>query len=378
MISNINCQLLLMMNRLFILIILFLIISCDAKHEGFTIKGKIDGVDNGTALLRRRFENKFITIDSAEINDGIFKLSGLISEPQMCYIWISDSLPPIRLILENVDYSIKAGINDLNNPIIKGSSLQDKLGQYNALIRPYEDKLDSIYYLIQMNNTTGNQESLDSLSNVFNEVELKERSVEKEFVINNGDNIIGPYILWGTLAYDLELNEIRRLTSKFSPELDTTIYVKQIKNHIETLQRVSLGNRYVEISLPDTSGQETKLSDYLGNYVLIDFWASWCGPCRRENPRVVAIYNEYKEKGFEIFGVSLDTDADAWQEAIHKDGLNWIHVSDLLGWNSKAVKLYGIRAIPHTVLIDKEGLIIAKNLRGKGLKEALQKLFINQ
>ena len=117
------------------------------------------------------------------------------------------------------------------------------------------------------------------------------------------------------------------------------------------------------------------LSDLRGKIVLVDFWASWCGPCRRENPNVVRMYNKYKDKGFDILGVSLDKTQDRWLQAIEQDGLEWHHVSDLKGWSNEVAQAYGVRSIPHTILLDQEGRIIARNLRGQALEEKLEELF---
>jgi thiol-disulfide isomerase/thioredoxin len=139
---------------------------------------------------------------------------------------------------------------------------------------------------------------------------------------------------------------------------------------------VEIGNAAPDIWMDRPDGTDMKLSDLRGQYVLIDFWASWCGPCRQENPNVVRLYNKYKDKGFTVFSVSLDDNATNWKAAIDRDQLNWPHhVSDLLKWNSVVVQLYKIQGIPHTVLIDKKGTIIAKNLRGQQLEQKLQELF---
>ncbi len=148
----------------------------------------------------------------------------------------------------------------------------------------------------------------------------------------------------------------------------------QVKGEIEAAKKTAIGSVAPDIELPTPDGKTMKISDLRGKYVLLDFWASWCAPCRRENPNVVRMYKKYKDKGFEILGISLDKSKDKWIQAIQSDGLTWYHISDLKGWQSAAAKLYGVNSIPSTFLLDKEGRIIAKNLRGPALEQKLKEL----
>jgi len=170
------------------------------------------------------------------------------------------------------------------------------------------------------------------------------------------------------IAYMEEIN--KRLQSKFAKN-QSAIYSQ---NRLARLKRFAIGSVAPEISLPDANGKIISLSSLKGKYVLLDFWAAWCGPCRQENPKVVAAYNKFKNKGFEIYGVSLDDNKDKWLGAIEKDKLTWINVSDLGGWQSSAAKLYNVKAIPKNFLLDKQGKIVAKNLRGSALEAKLKEL----
>ena len=172
----------------------------------------------------------------------------------------------------------------------------------------------------------------------------------------------------------MPLDELKATRAKISSELAGCPYVKDLDGIIKQLENVQIGKVAPEFSLPDTAGVSVSLSDFRGKYVLLDFWASWCPPCRRENPNVVKAFNEYKDKNFTLVGISLDKDKSKWMKAIADDNLAWTHLSDLKYWDSEIPALYGVRGIPANVLLDPDGVIVAKNITGEDLHKKLKEV----
>ena len=170
------------------------------------------------------------------------------------------------------------------------------------------------------------------------------------------------------------MDDLKATRARISPALANSPYVKDLDGIIKQLEHVQIGQVAPEFSLPDTAGVSVSLSDFRGKYVLLDFWASWCPPCRKENPNVVNAFQQYKDKNFTIVGISLDKDKAKWQKAIADDHLSWAHVSDLKYWDSEIPALYGVRGIPANVLLDPNGVIIAKNITGEDLQNTLKEV----
>lgn len=355
----------------FLIILLF---ACDRQTDDLIVKADIEGLESGSAVLKRRVNSEFLTLDSTTIDQGNFILRGKLDHPEMCYIYINDTLPYIRFFAENKEMAITGQVDSLREVMVKGSAMHDALESYNRMMKPYDEELRSIYQDYSSASLAGDTAKVNEYESAFNRIADEQKATSLSFVEENTDNVLGPYLVWGTLAYDLELNELAGLADQFAPEISGSIYVQQIRDYVNTLEKVAIGQPFTEISLPGPEGKIRKLSELKGKVILIDFWASWCGPCRRENPNVVAMYNDLGGEDFEIFGVSLDEKKENWLKAIEEDELTWVHVSDLKGWNSEAGKEYGVRSIPHTVLIDANGIIVDKNLRGELLRQRVEGL----
>ena len=300
------------------------------------LKGTTSGVKEGKVYLQK-FENKmFFTIDSASIKDGRFSFATKVKLPELYGLTLEKSRNPLYIFLENKPVSVVLdSASYYRNSKVSGSKAQDIFTAYKENQR--EVKID-------------------------------------EFIKQNPSSIVSAYVLYRDFSYRLTAEQIRSNLNLLDPALQKTQYVSVLKELIPVLNRVGAGNKAIDFTANDPDGKPVKLSDHFGKYLLVDFWAGWCGPCRRENPHVVAAYNKYKDKGFDVLGVSLDKTKESWVKAIADDKLTWTHVSDLAFWNSAPAKLYGVRAIPANFLIDPTGVIIARNLRGKDLDEKLAEL----
>lgn len=197
-------------------------------------------------------------------------------------------------------------------------------------------------------------------------------------VSTHPDSPVAAFYLYRYFTYQLTLQELKAVREKLSPELASCPYTKDLDIIIKQLENIQIGMVAPDFSLPDTAGVSVSLSSFRGKYVLIDFWAGWCPPCRKENPNVVKAFNEYKDKGFTVLGVSLDYKREQWLDAIEADQLTWTHVSDLKYWDSEVPALYGVRGIPANVLLNPDGIIIARNITGEELHTTLSKEIVEK
>lgn len=291
---------------------------------------------DGTIYLKS-FRNKmFFDVDTAEIKDGKFTFKGEVDQPLLFGLATEDMNYPVQLFLENTVMDVKIG-ND-GETIIVQNSPENVIFQGNA-VKVFEEGYN-----------------MDSL------------------ITKYPDSPAAAFYLYRYFTYQLPLEDLKATRAKISPALANNPYVKDLDGIIQQLENVEIGKVAPEFSLPDTAGVSVSLSDYRGKYVLLDFWASWCPPCRKENPNVVNAYQQYKDKNFTVLGISLDQDKDKWLKAIQDDNLTWGHVSDLKYWDSEIPALYGVRGIPANVLLDPNGVIIAKNLKGEALQEKLKEI----
>lgn len=360
-----------------ILLALLSFFSCEEKQANdgkVQISGTIENAPAGAVILSQFTESRPKVLDTLQLdNKGEFSYEVEVDSPTFYELNLYGQ-KSVRLALLNDDVNV---IYDFSNPeslVIEGSKDSQQMIKIEKLMEAYQSKVNALneaYYKAMSENDT---ETIKQIQTDAMALESNQSSEVKSVINSMGDSFASLAAI-GLLNPKNEFQFMDSLVAKLDEKYPDTKSIVQLKQQLDEMRALSMGQIAPEIELPNPEGQTIKLSDLRGKYVMIDFWAAWCKPCREENPNVVQLYNEYNDKGFEVFGVSLDRTKEAWVEAIAEDGLTWTQVSDLKYFNSEAAELYQISAIPATYLIDPEGKIIGKDLRGPSLRAKLEEIF---
>jgi peroxiredoxin len=356
------------MKKLLLVLFLFPFLAF-AQSNGFVVKGSIVGIADGVGVKLISLQNKEI-IASSVIKGGKFSLKGELNEPNLFLLNIGSAISEY-LFLENVTIKISGSSKNIKNIKVEGSKAHTDFITFRKTFEPLVNNLSTTAQQINKATSEDNRNELmgkyDSLSKVI-------ATKITEFVAARPSSYVSPFVLLNTVQFNQEITDVEKNYQLLDSTIRFSSLGKALAEYIAYNKVGALGTDAIDFTQNDTAGNPVSLSAFKGKYVLVDFWASWCGPCRKENPNVVNAYEKFKDKNFTVLGVSLDQEKEPWIKAIEKDKLTWTQVSDLQYWSNAAAQLYRVQSIPQNFLIDPTGKIIAKDLRGEALTAKLCEL----
>ena len=361
------------MKKIFCWILAFplLVEAQTATGPGFQITGNLTGLSDQSVVSLTDANNPKDTLVKTLAKDGHFVLTGHLPQPNIFELNLVGAKKKTILFIGNDKVDISGSVGDLKELTVKGSPSQDDFMEFQKIFNPYIMQLNAIN---QLANSPQGAAKGDSISKAYAEVVSAVQMAQDHFLENKKSSYVSPFMLivLSQLSDDVMLLD-KRLHS-LSPEVQNSFFGKYLQDQVANLKIGAVGSDAMDFTQNDTTGKPVTLSSFKGKYVLVDFWASWCKPCRMENPNVVAAFKKFKTKNFAVLSVSLDKARDPWIEAIKQDNLTWTHVSDLKYWNNDVAVKYKIQSIPQNFLVDPNGKIVAKNLHGAELEAKLCEL----
>jgi peroxiredoxin/acylphosphatase len=345
------------------------ILFAQNQAKGFVINGNVSGLTDGKVqIVTTAEEHAVIATDS--VKNGVFTLKGSISEPNLYFLVLSNEQPQY-IYLENSPITITGSKADIKNIKIEGSQSETDFLEFNKTFNPLIAELNGFAALIQKEE---NEKKKEDLFRQYDSVVKKVNAEVGNFVAAKKSSYVSAFLISVSAQVLADPVVMEQRFNMLSEDVRNSEIGKTLANSIAYFKVGAVGTEALDFTQNDIDGKPVKFSSFKGKYVLLDFWASWCKPCRLENPNVVKVYNQFKNKNFTIVGVSLDQSKDAWVKAIQADKLTWNHVSDLQQWNNAAAQMYHIQSIPGNFLIDPNGKIVARDLRGEDLEKKLCEL----
>ena len=365
----------------------------EPKKFEYSLKGDITKVKDPAkkVMINYAADGKRMT-DSVNVENGTFAIKGMFTEPTRVTLrLVVDSTEAaaagitrrpvmqrdiLTVYVEKGNITITT-VDSFSNSIVRGSKTHDEYMKVSAALKPYNDQMSETSKRYAELYRAKDEAGMKVLEPKFDEIDKEMKKVYKDYVQKNPNSPYTIFALSSYAGYDIDYDAVYPLFSALPAGIKESYSGKILSDKLEIAKKTRVGMYAMDFTQNDTAGMPVKLSSLRGKYLLVDFWASWCGPCRAENPNLVAAYNQYKDKGFTVLGVSLDRPGaqEKWMKAIHDDKLFWTQVTDLKFWDNEVAKLYGIQSIPANYLLDPQGKIIAKGLRGDALKAKLAEIY---
>lgn len=363
-------------------ILLFSGLQSFAQNGKYLLKGNLAHL-TGKVYLGHEVNGNPVKVDSATLVNGEFVFKGAVKSPEFYSLTHKNLKYPIQFILENSAITVTKTADSLAMAEVKGSAAQEVyMGFYTVPWKEITAKAGQIYGKIDKAEAAAKAAGVkvDSLTRAgfdqeFAALDVQNKNAVKEYISKHPSSAGAAAIIYDRFIAYPNFPVATELFASLTKDAQQSVIGSSITKAIAIDAKTAKGKLAPAFSMADKDGKIVHLSDFKGKYVLIDFWASWCGPCRKENPNVVAAYKKYHDKGFEIIGISLDSNKEAWLKAVDKDGLTWTHVSDLKGWQCATATTYGVKAVPASFLIDPNGKVVGKDLRGEELNKTLADLF---
>lgn len=368
------------------LVVITILTACNSKPEGFTINGTLTGeVADSTRVFLTKIgeERQRVNLDTALVKDGKFVFTGIAdSIPEMNFIFVDQLNGYNAVIIENGEIQFSAQKDSLSAATIGGTFQNDIFTGFMKKLLVMQERAQSIQRDMQEAKGINDSVTFNALREEYSEMLEESKEFEVGYIKENPNSLIGALLIdKGIIQKQLTAEEVSELYEMLTPTIKNTEAAKGILKNIEAQKASEERNKSTEVgakaplfSGPTPTGEQLALNNVLGKVTLIDFWAAWCRPCRAENPNIVAAYKKYHDKGLNVIGVSLDRKAEDWKKAIADDGLTWNHVSNVAYFNDPIAQLYNIQAIPAAFLLDENGVIVAKNLRGPALEQKIAEL----
>jgi len=357
------------------------------QSKTYTVQGSIGHYSQPAKVYMMIMLPSGQHLDSASITDGKFVFKGTINTPQQAFIAIDTKGKGLRYISpENVtNLYLEAAIvqmtstDSMANVHISGSQLNVDNEELKNDLKPISAKLAAVgeEYKAASPEKKKTKELAQHIDSAYVKVYTEKKALEEKFIASKPNSLVSLFALEDLSGPEPDVHEIEPIYNSLATAIRSSEEGQKFAQQIKALKNIDIGAVAPDFTQPDTLGNNVSLHDFKGKYVLVDFWASWCGPCRAENPNVLKAYNDYKDKGFTVLGISLDNPGakDKWTAAIRHDQLTWTQVSDLKGTDNAAAELYKIHSIPQNFLVDPTGVIVGKNLRGDDLENKLASIF---